>query len=124
MQPVAVGCGNLDVALETAGNIDHPELWNHLAQQALLQGMFNSIKWLRDMFANILLHQVVEKAYQHMRNFNHLSFLYLAASTLDKLVKLQKIADMRGNKISKFHNALYVRTCINVLQMSGYVSKI
>ena len=86
--------------------------------------MFNSIKWLRDMFANILLHQVVEKAYQHMRNFNHLSFLYLAASTLDKLVKLQKIADMRGNKISKFHNALYVRTRINVLQMSGYVSKI
>lgn len=55
---LAIECGNLDVALETADNIDRPELWNRLAQQALQQGnhKVRSIKWLGGMFANILLH--------------------------------------------------------------------
>ena len=121
---LAIGCGNLDVALETADNIDRPELWNRLAQQALQQGNHKvcSIKWLGGMFANILLHQVVEKAYQRTKNFDRLSFLYLATGTLDKLVKMQKIADMRGDQMSKFHNALCagdVRTRINVLRDVG-----
>lgn len=35
---LAIECGNLDVALETARAIDRPECWNRLAQQALKQG--------------------------------------------------------------------------------------
>ena len=35
---LAVECGNLDVALETATAIDRPECWDRLAQQALKQG--------------------------------------------------------------------------------------
>jgi len=35
---LAVECGNLDVALETARAIDRPECWDRLAQQALKQG--------------------------------------------------------------------------------------
>lgn len=35
---LAIECGNLDVALETADAIDRPESWNRLAQQALKQG--------------------------------------------------------------------------------------
>lgn len=35
---LAIECGNLDVALETATAIDNPECWNRLAQQALKQG--------------------------------------------------------------------------------------
>lgn len=54
------------------------------------------------MFANILLHQVAEKAYQPVKNFDRLSFLYLAVGTLNKLVRVQKIADMRGDQMSKF----------------------
>lgn len=35
---LAIECGNLDVALETAKAIDRPESWTRLGQQALKQG--------------------------------------------------------------------------------------
>ena len=35
---LAIECGNLDVALETAQAINKPDCWNRLAQQALRQG--------------------------------------------------------------------------------------
>ncbi|KAH7886951.1 coatomer WD associated region-domain-containing protein [Phlebopus sp. FC_14] len=88
---LAVECGNLDVAFETAKSIDRPECWDRLAQQALKQGN----------------HKIVEKAYQQTKNFDRLSFLYLATGSTDKLAKMQKIADARGNPMSRFHNALY-----------------
>ncbi|THH21133.1 hypothetical protein EW146_g328 [Bondarzewia mesenterica] len=88
---LAIECGNLDVALETAKAIDRPECWNRLAQQAFRQGN----------------HKIVEKAYQQTKNFDRLSFLYLATASADKLTKMQKIADARGEPMSKFHNALY-----------------
>jgi coatomer protein complex subunit alpha (xenin) len=49
----------------------------------------------------------VEKAYQQTKNFDKLSFLYLATGSTDKLSKMQKIADARGDPMSRFHNALY-----------------
>ncbi|THH32069.1 hypothetical protein EUX98_g2109 [Antrodiella citrinella] len=88
---LAIECGNLDVALETAREIDRPECWTRLAQQALKQGN----------------HKIVEKAYQQTKNFDRLSFLYLATGSTDKLSKMQKIADARGDPMSRFHNALY-----------------
>ncbi|KIL00335.1 hypothetical protein PAXRUDRAFT_130065 [Paxillus rubicundulus Ve08.2h10] len=88
---LAIECGNLDVALETARAIDRPDSWERLAQQALKQGN----------------HKIVEKAYQQTKNFDRLSFLYLATGSTDKLTKMQKIADARGDPMSRFHNALY-----------------
>ncbi|KDQ13419.1 hypothetical protein BOTBODRAFT_33724 [Botryobasidium botryosum FD-172 SS1] len=88
---LAIECGNLDVALETAETIDRPESWGRLAQQALKQGN----------------HKIVERAYQRTKNFERLSFLYLATGSTDKLNKMQKIAEIRGDQMSKFHNALY-----------------
>ncbi|KAF9236643.1 coatomer WD associated region-domain-containing protein [Melanogaster broomeanus] len=88
---LAIECGNLDVALETARAIDRPECWERLAQQALKQGN----------------HKIVEKAYQQTKNFDRLSFLYLTTGSTDKLSKMQKIADVRGDPMSRFHNALY-----------------
>jgi coatomer protein complex subunit alpha (xenin) len=35
---LAIECGNLEVALETAKAIDRPASWNRLGQQALKQG--------------------------------------------------------------------------------------
>jgi hypothetical protein len=35
---LAIECGNLDVAMETAREIDRPECWERLAAQALKQG--------------------------------------------------------------------------------------
>ncbi|KAJ7130250.1 WD40-repeat-containing domain protein [Mycena epipterygia] len=75
---LAIECGNLDC-------------WERLAQQALKQGN----------------HKIVEKAYQQTKNFDKLPFLYLATGNTDKLSKMQKIADARGDPMSRFHNALY-----------------
>ncbi|EIM89149.1 coatomer subunit alpha-2 [Stereum hirsutum FP-91666 SS1] len=88
---LAIECGNLDVALEMARAIDRPECWNRLAQQAIKQGN----------------HKIVEKAYQQTKNFDRLSFLYLTTGSTDKLSKMQKIADARGDPMSRFHNALF-----------------
>ncbi|KAH9947517.1 coatomer subunit alpha-2 [Amylocystis lapponica] len=88
---LAIECGNLDVALEMARALDRPDCWERLAQQALKQGN----------------HKIVEKAYQQTKNFDSLSFLYLATGSKDKLSKMQKIADARGDPMSRFHNALY-----------------
>ncbi len=68
------------------------------------------------------LYQIVEKAYQQTKNFDRLSFLYLATGSTDKLVKMQKIAEARGDPMSRFHNALYVgdvRSRIAVLREVG-----
>lgn len=50
---------------------------------------------------------MVEKALQQTKNFERLSFLYLITGSTEKLAKMQKIADMRGDPMSRFHNALY-----------------
>ena len=66
--------------------------------------------------------QIVEKAYQQTKNFDKLSFLYLTVGATDKLAKMQKIADTRGDPMSKFHNALYagdVMSRITVLRETG-----
>ncbi|KAF8438071.1 coatomer WD associated region-domain-containing protein [Boletus edulis BED1] len=103
---LAIECGNLDVALETAKAIDRPDCWERLAKQALKQGN----------------HKIVEKAYQQTKNFERLSYLYLATGSTDKLTKMQKIATARGDPMSRFHNALYagdVRGRIAVLRDVG-----
>ena len=66
--------------------------------------------------------QIVEKAYQQTKNFDRLSFLYMAVGSTEKLTKMQKIADARGDPMSRFHNALYagdVRNRIAVLRDVG-----
>jgi coatomer protein complex subunit alpha (xenin) len=103
---LALECGNLDVAMETAKTLDRQDCWERLAQQALKQGN----------------HTVVERAYQQTKNFDKLSFLYLTTGSTSKLSKMQKIADARGDPMSRFHNALYagdVESRISVLRDVG-----
>lgn len=67
-------------------------------------------------------YQIVEKAYQQTKNFDKLSFLYLAIGSTDKLCKMQKIAEARGDPMSRFHNSLYagdVEGRISVLRDVG-----
>lgn len=66
--------------------------------------------------------QIVEIAYQRTKNFDRLSFLYLITGNPDKLSKMAKIAEMRGDQMSKFHNALYlgnVEARVSVLREVG-----
>lgn len=89
---LALECGNLTVALETCKAMDKDACWIKLASEALKQGNY----------------QMVEMAYQRIKNFDRLSFLYLASGSTDKLRKMMKIAEVRGDTMSRFHNALYL----------------
>lgn len=88
---LAIECGNLDVAVEMAKQLDRPKLWSRLATEALSRGY----------------HQIVEMAYQKLRSFDKLSFLYLATGDEEKLARMAKIAEHRGDFTSRFQNALY-----------------
>ncbi|KAE8254731.1 hypothetical protein A4X13_0g3299 [Tilletia indica] len=89
---LAIECGNLDVALETAEAVNVPAVWERLGAAALKQGN----------------HKIVERAYQRTKNFSKLSFLYLVTGNRDKLGKMALIAQKRNDSMSRFHNALYL----------------
>ncbi|KAL5337321.1 coatomer WD associated region-domain-containing protein [Aspergillus crustosus] len=88
---LALECGNLEVAIEMARELDRPNLWSRLGAEALAHGN----------------HQIVEMAYQKQRNFDKLSFLYLATGDQEKLSRMAKIAEHRGDFTSRFQNAIY-----------------
>jgi coatomer protein complex subunit alpha (xenin) len=102
---LALECGNLDVALDIAKDLDRPQLWERLGNEALAHGN----------------HQIVEMAYQKQRNFDKLSFLYLATGDKDKLNRMTKIAEHRGDMQSLFQNTIYlgdVEKRIEMLKMA------
>ena len=88
---LAIECGNLDVAVEMAKQLDRPKLWTRLGAEALAHGN----------------HQTVEMVYQKLRQFDKLSFLYLTTGDESKLARMAKIAEHRGDFQSRFQNALY-----------------
>ncbi len=98
---LAIECGNLDVAVDMAKQLDRPKLWSRLATEALSHGN----------------HQVVEMAYQKLRSFDKLSFLYLATGDEEKLARMAKIAEHRGDFTSRFQNALYRGDVQNRIEM-------
>jgi coatomer protein complex subunit alpha (xenin) len=103
---LAVECGNIEVALAAAQELDEKDVWHRLGVEALRQGN----------------HQIVEFAYQRTKNFERLSFLYLITGNLEKLGKMLKIAEMRGDIMGRFHNALYlgdVRERVRILEEAG-----
>ncbi|KAG9287253.1 hypothetical protein G9A89_008883 [Geosiphon pyriformis] len=89
---LALECGNIEVALETAKKMDREDCWNKLGNEALRQGN----------------HQIVEMAYQRIKNYDSLSFLYLATGNVEKLKKMLKIAELRNDNMSRFHNSLFL----------------
>ena len=89
---LAVECGNLEVALSAAQELDDAETWRRLGAEALRQGNL----------------QVVESSYQRTKDYERLSFLYLITGQIDKLTKMLKIAEMRGDATAIFQNSLYL----------------
>jgi coatomer protein complex subunit alpha (xenin) len=98
---LAIECGNLDVAVEMAKQIDRPQLWQRLSAEALAHGN----------------HQIVEMTYQKLRSFDKLSFLYLSTGDRDKLNRMQKIAEHRGDMTARFQNSLYLGDVENRIEM-------
>ncbi|RYP52428.1 hypothetical protein DL768_002394 [Monosporascus sp. mg162] len=98
---LAIECGNLDVAVETARELDRPKLWQRLGAEALAHGN----------------HQIVEMAYQKLKQFDKLSFLYLSTGDHSKLARMAKIAEHRGDFTARFQNALYLGEVEDRIQM-------
>jgi coatomer protein complex subunit alpha (xenin) len=98
---LAIECGNLDVAVEMASQLDRPKLWTRLGTEALAHGN----------------HKIVEMTYQKLRQFDKLSFLYLATGDEEKLSRMAKIAEHRGDFTSRFQNSLYLGDVENRIQM-------
>lgn len=88
---LALECGNLEVATEQARVLDRPTAWTRLGTEALAHGN----------------HQTVEMSYQKQRNFDKLSFLYLTTGDQEKLSRMAKIAEHRGDFTSRFQNSIY-----------------
>lgn len=106
---LAIECGNIEVALNSAHEIDEKDFWYRLGVEALRQGN----------------HHIVEFSYQKTKNFERLSFLYLITGNVEKLAKMLKIAEMRSDVMGRFHNALYlgdVEERVRILEESGHVS--
>lgn len=98
---LAIECGNLDVAVEMAKQLDRPKLWSRLTTEALAHGN----------------HTIVEMAYQKLRQFDKLSFLYLSTGDEAKLTRMAKIAEHRGDFTARFQNALYLGDIQDRIQM-------
>ncbi|CAJ1360972.1 unnamed protein product, partial [Effrenium voratum] len=87
---LALEYGHIEEAMTAAQELDERSSWNRLGLEALRQGN----------------QQIVEMVYQKTKNFDALSFLYLITGNMNKLRKMLKIAEMRGDVMSRFHNAL------------------
>ncbi|KAF5518041.1 putative coatomer subunit alpha [Colletotrichum aenigma] len=98
---LAIECGNLEVAVEMAKELDRPKLWQRLGSEALSHGN----------------HQIVEMAYQKLKQFDKLSFLYLSTGDHSKLARMAKIAEHRGDFTARFQNALYLGEVEDRIQM-------
>ncbi|KAH0489134.1 hypothetical protein TgHK011_009578 [Trichoderma gracile] len=98
---LAIECGNLDVAVEMAKELDKPKFWTRLATEALSHGN----------------HQIVEMCYQKLKQFDKLSFLYLTTGDHSKLARMAKIAEHRGDFTARFQNALYLGDVEDRIQM-------
>ncbi|OLY80440.1 Coatomer subunit alpha [Smittium mucronatum] len=69
---LAIECGNMEVALDSAKAIDQPIYWHKLAEEALKLGYIN----------------IVEMSYQRSKSFDKLLNLYLLTGNFEKSSKL------------------------------------
>jgi coatomer subunit alpha len=112
---LALACGDIEAAMESAfaleqqqaeGSDGSREIWGELGAEALRQGNY----------------QVVEMSYQRTKDFDRLSFLYLISGDTEKLRKMLKISNMRGDIMGRYHNALFLGDAaerVSVLEASG-----
>ena len=98
---LALECGNLEVAVDMAKDLDRAKLWMRLGTEALNQGN----------------HQVVEMCFQKLRNFEKLSFLYLVTGDVEKLQRMAKIAEHRNDHIARLANSVYLGDVESRIQM-------
>lgn len=103
---LSLECGNIEAALSSAKELNDDGCWIKLAAHALDHG-------------NV---QVVEVCHQRVKNLDKLTFLYFVTGDLEKVKKMQKVADMRGDYGSLYQTSLLIDDAteqIKVLKASG-----
>lgn len=103
---LALECGNLDVALETAKSMNKPDYWSKLGAEALRHGNY----------------KIVELSYQRTKKLDKLSFLYLLEGNETNLRKMLEISQLQKDPLMRFQNAVYlgdVEERIRLLQDVG-----
>ena len=117
---LALKCGNLDAAIQSAQALDDESTWRQLSSAALDQGNLVCSELFPSTCSNT--RKVVEKAYQRTKDFDKLSFLYLITGNVEKLRKMLKIAELRNDVMSRFHNSLYLGDAserVRILEEAG-----
>jgi coatomer protein complex subunit alpha (xenin) len=64
-------------------------------------------------------------SYQKTKEYDRLSFLYLLAGNTEKLQKMHKIAELRGDVMSRFHTAMFLGDAderVKVLEATGQLT--
>lgn len=103
---LALECGNLEVALETAKSMNKPDYWSKLGAEALRHGNY----------------KIVELSYQRTKKMDKLSFLYLLEGNETNLRKMLEISQLQKDPLMRFQNAVYlgdVEERIRLLQDVG-----
>ncbi|KAG1147533.1 hypothetical protein G6F37_002746 [Rhizopus arrhizus] len=89
---LALECGNLDVALETAKAMNKPDHWAKLSAEALSHGNY----------------KIVELCYQRIKKMDKLSFLYLLEGNQANLSKMLEISKLQNDPMQRFQNSVYL----------------
>ena len=87
---LALECGNVEVALDAASALDDADTWRALGGEAVRHG-------------NVA---VAEFAYQRVRDYGKLAFLYAVTGAGDKLAKTVKLVAAKGDAAARFQAAL------------------
>jgi len=108
---LALACGNIEAALETALELssDTTDHWDRLGAEALRMG-------------NVT---IAEMTFQRTKDFDRLSFLYLLTGNTDKLRKMLKISESRNDSMGRYHNSLFLGDAaerVRVLEASGNIN--
>ncbi|CAN8076168.1 unnamed protein product, partial [Agarophyton chilense] len=106
---LALDSGAIETALEAAEAIGDNDAFHRLASAALKQGNL----------------EVFELCLQRTKDLDRLAFLYVLTGNFEKLSKVGKIADARGNLAARFQISMYlgdVEGRIAVLRDCGQVA--
>ncbi|KAG1495626.1 hypothetical protein G6F47_008964 [Rhizopus delemar] len=98
---LALECGNLDVALETAKAMNKPDHWAKLSVEALNHGNY----------------KIVELCYQRIKKMDKLSFLYLLEGNQANLSKMLEISKLQKDPMQQFQNTVFLENLADRIQL-------
>ena len=87
---MAIASGNVAVAFEAAKELKEKDNFLRLAQTALILGNY----------------EITEKCYQIVRSFDKLNFFYISTGSMNKLKKMQQVAQSVNDPMLRFNTSL------------------